>query len=112
MPFELSSISSLRGYLLPQRETSSKLHVTKEVDEMSVSPKKKVSDGGTSQAKVSAHRARLRQQGLRPIQIWVPDTRQPNFGVEAARQSKLLSHSRLAAEDQSFVDAISELDLS
>ena len=27
--------------------------------------------------KVSAHRARLRAQGLRPIQIWVPDTRSP-----------------------------------
>ena len=66
----------------------------------------------STSVKVSAYRARLRKQGLRPIQIWVPDTRQPNFGVEAARQSKLVSQSRLAAEDQSFVDAISELDLS
>ena len=79
---------------------------------MNVSSKKKESGDGTSRVKVSAHRARLRKQGLRPIQIWVPDTRQPNFGVEAARQSKLISQSRLAAEDQSFVDAISELDLS
>ena len=29
--------------------------------------------------KVRAHRQRLRQQGLRPIQIWVPDMRSPSF---------------------------------
>ena len=28
--------------------------------------------------KVAAYRARLRQQGLRPIQIWVPDVRAPS----------------------------------
>ena len=78
-----------------------RLHVTSEVGEMSGSPKKTESGGGASRVKVSAHRARLRKQGLRPIQIWVPDTRQPNFGVEAARQSKLVCQSRLAAEDWS-----------
>jgi len=25
------------------------------------------------------YRARLRKQGLRPVQIWVPDQRQPDF---------------------------------
>jgi hypothetical protein len=78
---------------------------------MASSPKKKVS-GASSRAKVSAYRARLRAQGLRPIQIWVPDTRQPNFAIEAARQSGLLNNSPLAAEDQAFVDSVSELDLS
>lgn len=29
----------------------------------------------SSREKVRAHRERLRQQGLRPIQIWVPDVR-------------------------------------
>jgi hypothetical protein len=57
--------------------------------------------------KVSAHRARLRAQGLRPIQIWVPDTRSPEFAKEARRQSRLAARSRHAAEDQAFVDAIS-----
>ncbi|PYO45229.1 MAG: hypothetical protein DMD33_00165, partial [Gemmatimonadetes bacterium] len=32
-----------------------------------------------SRQKVRAHRERLRAQGLRPIQIWVPDTRSPKF---------------------------------
>ena len=41
----------------------------------------------SSQAKVSAHRRRLRAQGLRPIQIWVPDVRAPGFKEQAHRQS-------------------------
>ncbi|MGH3923785.1 MAG: antitoxin MazE-like protein, partial [Pseudonocardiaceae bacterium] len=36
-------------------------------------------------ARVRAHRARLRAQGLRPIQIWVPDVRSPTFVAEAHR---------------------------
>ena len=69
----------------------------------------KKASGGSSRAKVGAHRARLRAQGLRPIQIWVPDTRQPNFAAEAARQSHLVALSAFAVEDQAFVDAISEV---
>jgi hypothetical protein len=64
--------------------------------------------GRTSSAKkVQAHRARLRALGLRPIQIWVPDTRLPTFAREARRQSRLVAASRHAATDQEFVDAIS-----
>ncbi|MEK7246722.1 MAG: antitoxin MazE family protein [Pseudomonadota bacterium] len=55
-----------------------------------------------------AHRARLRAQGLRPIQIWVPDVRSPAFKAEARRQSRLVAASRHEAEDQAFIDAISE----
>jgi hypothetical protein len=33
--------------------------------------------------KVREHRARLRSQGLRPIQIWVPDVRAPSFRAQA-----------------------------
>ena len=54
-----------------------------------------------------AERRRLRAQGLRPIVIWVPDTRSPGFAAEAARQSRLIAESPHAAEDQAFVDAIS-----
>jgi hypothetical protein len=38
-----------------------------------------------SRVKVDEHRARLRAQGLRPIQIWVPDVRAPLFKAEARR---------------------------
>lgn len=62
-----------------------------------------------SRVKVSAHRARLRAQGLRPIQIWVPDVRAASFRKEAHRQSRAVAASARAAEDQAFIDAISEL---
>ena len=57
--------------------------------------------------RVAAHRARLRRQGLRPVQIWVPDVRAPGFAAEAHRQSALAAASPSEAEDQAFVDAIS-----
>jgi hypothetical protein len=58
--------------------------------------------------KVRAHRRRLRQQGLRPIQIWVPDMRSPGFASEARRQSLAVARSPHARQDQDFIDAISE----
>jgi len=62
----------------------------------------------SSREKVQAHRKRLRKQGLRPIQIWVPDVRSKAFAREAHRQSLAVARSPHAAEDQAFVDAISE----
>jgi hypothetical protein len=61
-----------------------------------------------SRAKVREHRARLRAQGLRPIQIWVPDTRAPSFKAEAHRQSLAVAASAHAHEDQEFIDAVSD----
>ena len=61
-----------------------------------------------SRQKVRAHRERLRAQGLRPIQVWVPDTRSRKFAAAASRQSLLVASSRHAAADQAFIDAISE----
>jgi mRNA interferase MazF len=46
-----------------------------------------VSKAKSSRLKVREHRQRLRRQGLRPIQIWVPDVRAPRFRKEAHRQS-------------------------
>jgi surfactin synthase thioesterase subunit len=57
--------------------------------------------------RVAEHRERLRRQGLRPVQIWVPDVRAPEFAAEAHRQSALAAASPHAADDQAFVDAIS-----
>ena len=60
--------------------------------------------------KVRAYRERLRRQGLRPIQIWVPDVRSPEFQAEAHRQSAAVATSPHQADDQAFIDAISDLD--
>ena len=61
-----------------------------------------------SRSKIRAHRDRLRRQGLRPIQIWVPDVRSPEFAAEARRQSLAVANSPHAEEDQAFVDAITD----
>ena len=60
-----------------------------------------------SRVKVREHRERLRRQGLRPIQIWVPDVRAPAFRSEARRQSLAVAASPRANEDQAFIDAVS-----
>jgi Protein of unknown function (DUF3018) len=58
--------------------------------------------------KVRVYRERLRQRGLRPIQIWVPDVRSPPFKAEAHRQSLAVAQSPHADKDQDFVEAISD----
>lgn len=40
--------------------------------------------------RVTRHRSKLRAAGLRPLQIWVPDTRRPGFAEEARHQSMRL----------------------
>lgn len=63
----------------------------------------------SSRNKVKAYRERLRRQGLRPIQIWVPDVRSRAFKAEAHRQSAAVAESAQAREDQNFIDAVSDL---
>jgi len=46
--------------------------------------------GTSTSARVQKHRAALRESGLRPVQIWVPDTRRAGFAEECHRQSQLL----------------------
>lgn len=62
----------------------------------------------SSRDKVRLHRERLRAQGLRPVQIWVPDVRARSFINAARRQSKAVAESRRAKTDQRFIDAVSE----
>jgi len=68
-----------------------------------------VSKPKPSRVKVQQHRDRLRSQGLRLIQIWVPDVRAPAFRSEAHRQSLAVAASAYAREDQAFIDAVSDL---
>ena len=56
--------------------------------------------------RVQKHRNALRMAGLRPVQIWVPDTRRPDFAEECRRQSRLASTADSIDEDmQQFMDA-------
>jgi hypothetical protein len=58
--------------------------------------------------KVREHRQRLRAQGMRPIQIWVPDVRSPEFSAEARRQSQLVAQSAQEPEIQALIDSLAE----
>ncbi len=46
--------------------------------------------------RVQKHRDALRAAGLRPMQIWVPDTRRPDFAQECRRQSLLAANADAA----------------
>lgn len=61
----------------------------------------------STRERVREYRKRLRRQGLRPIQIWVPDTRNPAFAEEAHRQSAAIAAGEHDPDDQAFVDSIS-----
>ncbi len=50
-------------------------------------------------ARVQKHRDALRMAGLRPVQIWVPDTRRPGFAEECRQQSRLVAQADMADTD-------------
>jgi hypothetical protein len=52
------------------------------------------------------HRERLRASGLRPLQIWVPDTRAPGFAAECRRQvERVNAMADTERETLDFIDA-------
>jgi hypothetical protein len=54
----------------------------------------------TPQQRMQARRERLRAQGLRPVQHWVPDLRNPKVRADLRRQGRLLAqHPENAAID-------------
>lgn len=44
-------------------------------------------------ARIRKRRSSLRKAGLRPVQIWVPDTRQRGFATKCRRQCQLVSQA-------------------
>ena len=66
-------------------------------------------------ARVQKHRDALRMAGLRPVQLWVPDTRRPDFTEECRRQSRLAAQAEIAdlADtdlQQVMDDALADID--
>lgn len=55
----------------------------------------------STSTRVQKHRAALRDAGLRPVQIWVPDTRRAGFAEECRRQSQLVQND---AHEQATLD--------
>ena len=57
---------------------------------MRTPPRKAKSAPKTAKERMSARRKRLRAQGLRPVQHWVPDIRDPRVRADLLRQGQLL----------------------
>jgi hypothetical protein len=64
----------------------------------------------SSRDKVRAYRTRMRAQGMRLVQMWLPDVNSPEFKAEAHRQSLAAAQSPTEREDQAFIDAITDPD--
>jgi hypothetical protein len=62
--------------------------------------------------RVQKRRNALRMAGLRPVQIWVPDTRRPDFAAECRRQVRLAAQADMAEVDllDFMDDAPSDVD--
>ena len=56
---------------------------------MASTPKK--SNPRTPRERMASRRERLRAQGLRPVQHWVPDLRDPKVLAEIRREAKLMA---------------------
>ena len=64
----------------------------------------------SSASRVQRHRAYLKAQGMRPVQLWVPDTRSAEFAAECRRQSALLSadpHERVTLD---WIEQVADTD--
>jgi hypothetical protein len=64
----------------------------------------------SSAPRVQKHRAQLRAAGLRPIQIWVPDTRRPGFAEECRRQSLSLRDDAQEREIGEWLEKVGDTD--
>ena len=60
--------------------------------------------------RVRKHRKMMAQSGMRPIQMWVPDTKRPEFVLECRRQSRLLLNDAQEREILNFIGAASDTE--
>jgi hypothetical protein len=61
----------------------------------------------TNARRVLRRRYKSRLQGVRPLQIWVPDTRAPRFAEEAARQARLVAEAT-TEEELNLLDRLAD----
>lgn len=65
--------------------------------------------GSTTSERVQKHRDALRAAGMRPVQIWVPDTRLETFALECQRQSRLLKNDAHEAQTMDWLGAVADI---
>lgn len=64
----------------------------------------------SSAPRVQRHRAHLKAQGMRPVQLWVPDTRSIQFAAECRRQSALLAADPHERETLNWIEQVADTD--
>lgn len=63
----------------------------------------------TPSEKQKRYRNRLSRKGLRPVQIWVPDTGAANFLDECRKQArKVASHAALEKNTLEFIQTVAD----
>ncbi|MGK0238439.1 MAG: hypothetical protein ACI92G_001905 [Candidatus Pelagisphaera sp.] len=60
-----------------------------------------------SKARMSDYRSRLRREGLRPVQVWVPDQRAAGFQTKLRRQVLRLDPQD-EADALAFIEHVAE----
>lgn len=60
--------------------------------------------------RVMTHRRRMREAGLKSVQIWVPDPHSPGFSDECRRQSLIIRNDPLETHDLEQLAEIADWD--
>ena len=60
--------------------------------------------------RLKRHRDGLRRAGLRPVQIWVLDTRKPGFAEECRRQSLCLRNDPHEQETLDWLESAADTE--
>jgi hypothetical protein len=64
----------------------------------------------TSSARTRRYRDELRRRGLRPVQVWVPDTRAPGFAEKVRQECEAINRSDRDEGIMDWVEAVSIFD--
>ena len=73
---------------------------------MATIPKKTKAKPRTPQQRMASRRERLRAQGLRPVQHWVPDLRDPKVLAQIRREGAMLSRHPEDAAIDDWLDTV------
>jgi len=66
--------------------------------------------GSSITQRVRKHREQLRAAGLRPVQLWLPDTSSENFRRKCERESLSLTNDPLEDETLAWIADVADTD--
>jgi hypothetical protein len=66
--------------------------------------------GSAVTIRVRKHREQLRAEGLKPVQIWVSDTKSESFRRKCERESLSLAADPLEAETLDWIAEVADTD--